>query len=79
MRKLLIKFCTPVGKFSAFGYIFYIFLSGCNSGTIQDIKFKFSALLSFLKVTKCVKIQSAGCTGFTFGIFRISPIKISGF
>ena len=74
MRKLLI--CTPLGTFSAFRYIFYIFLRGYNSGTIQDIKFTFSAFLSFVKTTKCVKNQSAECIGFKAGIFQISPIAI---
>ena len=69
MRKLLI--CTPLGTFSAFRYIFYIFLSGYIPGTIQDIKFKFSAFLNFMKATKCVTFQSVGCTGFIVGIFRI--------
>ena len=66
MRKLLI--CT------AFRYIFSIFLSGYYCGTIQDIKF--SAFLSFVKATKCVKLQSAGCIGFKIGIFWISPISL---
>ena len=73
MRKLLIF--TPLGTFSAFHYMFYIFLSGYNSGTIQDIKFKFSAL-SFVEATKCVKFQSARYTGFKVDIFRISPLHL---
>ena len=73
MRKLLIY--TPLGTFSAFPYIFYIFLNGYTSGTIQDIKFKFSAFLSFMKTTECVKFQSAGYTGFKVGIFRIRTIN----
>ena len=44
MKKLLI--CTPVGTFSVFHYMFYIFLSGCNSKTIQDIKFGAQVLKS---------------------------------
>ena len=65
----------PLGTFSAFRYIFCIVLSGYNSGTIQDIKFKFLAFLSLMKATRRVKIQSAGCTGFKVGIFRITPIQ----
>ena len=72
MRKLLI--CTPLGTLSTFHYIYYLFLSGYNSGTFQDIKFKFSASLSFVEATKCVKFQSVRCTGFKVDIFRISPI-----
>ena len=74
MRKLLIY--TPLGTFSAFHYtgMFYIFLCGCNFRTIQDIKFKFSAFLSFMEATKCLKFQSARCTSFIVGIFWISPI-----
>ena len=71
MRKLLI--CTPLGTLSAFHYIFYIFLSGYNSRTFQDIKFKFSAPLSFVEATKCVKFESARCTGFKDDTVRISP------
>ena len=66
MRKLLI--CTPLGTLSAFHYIFYIVLSGYNSGMFPDIKFKFSAPLSFVEATKCVKLQSARCTGFKIDI-----------
>ena len=54
--------------------MFYIFLSGYNSRTIQDIRFQFSAILSLVEATKYVKFQSARCTGFKVGIFRISPI-----
>ena len=54
--------------------MFYIFLSGCNSRTIQDIKFKFSAVLSLVEATKCVKFQSDRYTGFKIFIFRICPI-----
>ena len=67
MRKLLI--CSPL-----FHYIFYIFLSGYNSRTSQDIKLKFSTFLSFMEAIKRMKFQSAWCTGFEVGIFRISPI-----
>ena len=75
MRKMLIFPRTHVGTFSAFHYIVYIFLSGYNSRTIQDTKFKFSAFLTFVEFTKCVKFQSATRTGFKIGIFRISPIE----
>ena len=74
MRKLLI--CTPLGTFSAFQYIIYIFLIAYNSKTTYDIiKFKFSAFLSFVEVTKCVKLQSHRCTGVKVGVFRISPVS----
>ena len=74
MRKLLI--CTPLGTFSAFHYMFYIYLSGYNSKTIQDVKFKFSAFLSLVEATKYAKFQSARCTGLKVGIFRKSPINL---
>ena len=61
MRKLLI--CTPLGTFLS-GYI----------RTIQDTKFKFSAFLSFMEATKCVKFKSGRYTGFKVGIFWISLI-----
>ena len=70
MNKLLI--CTPVGTFSAFHYMLYIFLSDYNSRTVEDIKFKFSAFLSFVEATKCdycVKCQSPRCVGFKVGFF----------
>ena len=75
MRKLLI--CTSLGTFSAFHYIFYLYLRSYNSRTIQDINFKFSAFLSFVEATKCVKFQSARCTSVKVDIFRISPISVS--
>ena len=74
MRKLLI--CTP--RYILSISIYSIFLSDYIFGTIQDIKFKFSAVLSIVKATQCVKLQSAGSTGFKVGIFRISPITIEG-
>ena len=55
--------------------MFYICLSGYNSRTIQDIKFKFSAFLRLVEATKCVKFQSDKYTGFKIGIFRICPIE----
>ena len=59
LRKLLICTLPPSqGTFSGFHYMFYIFLSGCNSKTIQDIKFKFSAFFSFMEATKCMKFQN---------------------
>ena len=66
--------CTPLRTFSTFHYMFYIVLSGYNSRTINDIKLKFSAFLSFVETTKYVKFQSPKCTGFKVGILRISPI-----
>ena len=38
------------------------------------MKFKFEALLSYTKTTKCMKFQGVWCTGVIVGIFRISPI-----
>ena len=35
----------------------------------------FQHFLSFMEATKCVKFQSAWCTGFEVGIFWISPIE----
>ena len=74
MRKLL--FVPPLGTFSASHYIIYIFLIPYNPETIQDIKIKFSAFLSFVEVTNCVKFQSPRCTGFKVGFFRISRFII---
>ena len=39
--------------------MFYIFVSGYSSRTIQDVKFKFSAFLSLVEAKKYVKFQSA--------------------
>ena len=72
MRKLLI--CIPRSTFLAFRYMFYLFLSGYYSRTMQYIKFKFSSFL-IVEVTKCVEFQSARCTDFKVGIFRISPMR----
>ena len=36
---------------------------------------KFSAFLSCLEVTKCVKFQIPRLMGFKVGIFRISPFR----
>ena len=55
--------------------MFYIFLNGNNSRTIQDIVFKFSAFLRLVKATKCVKFQSVRYTGCKVGIFPISPVE----
>ena len=66
-----IAHCTFLCTFSAFHYMFYIFLSGCNSRTIQDIKFKFSTFLRLVEATTC---EISKCTGFKIGIFRICPI-----
>ena len=55
--------------------MFYIFLSGYNSRTIQDIKFKFSVVLSFVEPTTCEKFQSAiGAQVLKLTFFRINPI-----
>ena len=72
MRTLFI--CTPLGTFSAFCYIFFVFLGGYNSSSTYDIKLKFSICLSCVEVTKCVKFQIPRLMGFKVGIFRISPI-----
>ena len=72
MRKLL--FVPPT--FSAFHYMFHICLHDNNSKTIKDIKFKFSALHSFMEATKCMKFQSDRCKDFKVGILRISPISV---
>ena len=71
MRKLFI--CTPIGTFSAFHYIVYTFLRAI---TPELIKFKFSAFLSLVEATKCVKFQSDRCKVFKVDIFRISPITV---
>ena len=66
-----------LGTFSAFHHIIiYTILSGYNSRIIQDIKFKFSAFLSVVEVTKCVTFQSARCKDFQVDIFRVSPIVL---
>ena len=72
MGKLLV--CTHLETFSAFHYMLYIFLSGYNSRTFQDIKFKFSGFLLFVEATNSVKFQKARYTGFKADIFRISSI-----
>ena len=56
--------------------MFYIFSCCYNLRTIQYIKFKFEALLSYTKTTKCVKFQGVWCTGVRVGVFRISPIVV---
>ena len=72
MRKLFI--CTPLGTFSAFCYMFFVFLGSYNSSTTENIKLKLSAFLSCVEVTKCVKFQVPRFMGFKVGVFRISPI-----
>ena len=74
MRYLLI--CTHLGTILTFRYMFYIFSCCYNSRTIQYIKFKFEALLSYTKTTKCVEFQGVWCTGVRVGVFRISPIVL---
>ena len=54
--------------------MFFVFLAGYNSSTTEDIKLKFSAFLSCVKVTKCVEFHVPRFMGFKVGIFRISPI-----
>ena len=54
--------------------MYFTFMSLYNSGTIYDIKFKFSAFLSFVEATKYVKFQCSGYAGFQADVFRISPI-----
>ena len=56
---------------------FYIFLGGYNSRTIEEIIFEFSAFLSFVEATKCMKFQILRYTGLKVGIFRIGPITPS--
>ena len=72
MRKLFI--CTPLGTFSAFCYMFFVFLGGYNSKTTECLKLKFPAFRSCVEVTKCVKVQIPRLMGFKVDIFRISPI-----
>ena len=72
MRKVFI--CTPLGTFSAFCYMFFVFLGDYNSYVLEDITLKFSASLSCVEVTKCVNFQIPSLMGFKVGIFRISPI-----
>ena len=51
---------TPLGTFSAFHYMFYIFLIGYSENfKISSSNFQ---LLRFVAATKCVKFQSAWCT-----------------
>ena len=63
----------PTGTFPAFHYMFYIFLGGDNSRNTQDIKFKFSAFLTCVGATKCVKFQRSSCTGLKVSMFQIRP------
>ena len=55
-------------------YMFFVVLGGYNSKHTLDLKLKFSAFLSCVEVTKCVKFQIPSLMGFKVGIFRISPI-----
>ena len=54
--------------------MFIVFSGGNNFSPVRDIKLKFSAFLSCVAVTKCVKFQIPRYRGFKVGIFRISPI-----
>ena len=58
------------------GNRFIVFSVGYNFYIIWDIKFKFSAILSLVKVTKCVKFQISMYKGVNVVIFRISPIDL---
>ena len=69
----------PLGTFSTFYYVFFVSLGGYNSSTTKDIKLKFSAFLSCVEVTKCVKFQIPRLMGFKVGIFRISHIDYQPF
>ena len=63
----------PLGIFSTVCYMFILFLSGYNSYTTKDIKFKISTSLSCVEVTKRGKFQISMYKGFKSGIFRIRP------
>ena len=76
MKNKKIVHLYPKGTFSAFCYMFFVFLSGHNFYTTADIKLKFSAFLSCVETTKCVKFQINRLMGFKVGIFRISPIIV---
>ena len=75
MKNKKIVHLYPLGTFSAFYYIFFVFLGGYNSYSTEDIKLIFSAFLSCVKVIKCVKFQIPRLMGFKVCIFRISPIE----
>ena len=74
MKNEKIAHLYPLGTFSAFCYMLIVFLGGYNSKTTYDIKLKFSAFLSCVEVTNCVKFQIPRYKDFKVGIFRISPI-----
>ena len=74
MKNEKIVHLYPLGTFSAFYYMFILFLGGYNSSTTSDIKLTLSAFLSCVEVTKCVKFPRY--KGFKVGIFRISPIVL---
>ena len=71
----LLLICTHLGTILTFRYMFYLFSCCYNSRTIQYMNFKFEALLSYTKTTKCVKVQGVWCRGVRVGVFRISPIQ----
>ena len=58
--------------------MFIAFLGGYSSLTTKDFKLKFSAFLSCVEITTCVKflIHRYNGLGLKVGIFRISPIKV---
>ena len=55
-----------IGKFFAFHYMFYSFLNGYYSRTIQDVNFNFSAILSLVEATNCVKVLDIPVFKFAF-------------
>ena len=68
MRKLLI--CTTLGTFPAFIYIW----AAITPELLNISSFKFSAFLSCMGATKCVKFQRPRCTGLKVSIFEIRPV-----
>ena len=63
IKNEIIAYLYPLGTSPAFHYMFYIYLGGYNSSTTKDIKFKLSAILSYVGTTKCVKFQRPRCRG----------------
>ena len=53
--------------------MFYIFLSGCNSRTIQDIKFKFSVFLSLVEATKFINFKVIGTQVLKLAFSEYAP------
>ena len=73
MRKF--PMCTPLCTFSAFHYMFYIFLSGYNSRTIKISSSGFEHFLVSWRQKKMYQIQSARSTYFKIDIFQTRPIR----